>query len=109
MKKKSYYENNVYIDITTGNEYLPKTYCELCGITFGLTVHHYLRQSKCLKDLKAKKTRTPATWTQDFINDNQQLFTLCLDCHSKVESLSKERFYEHYGKDLNNYKYSSFD
>lgn len=96
--KKSYWKDGIYIDVTTNRVYTPKNYCEICGASFPLTVHHKLPQSKCLRDLKTK-VKTPSTWTQEYIDKNQRLFTLCLDCHANVHNISKERFQERYHKD----------
>ena len=107
MDRKSYYKEGVYIDTTTGREYIPKDRCEICKASFGLTVHHYIYQQLCMRDLKAKKTRTPKTLTQEFINDNQKLFTLCTNtCHQDVHSLSEERFFQRYGLDKKEFVYS---
>lgn len=96
MKKSYYLENGNYFDITTGQEYTPQQYCDICGCHDRLTVHHYLSQNKCLRDIKIKKTRYPSTWTQEFINQNQQLFTLCLQCHADLHNMSEENFYKKY-------------
>lgn len=96
--KKSYYDKkkDAYIDVTTGNEYHPKGYCELCGSSYLLAVHHYLNQRKCIEDMKTK-LKYPKTYTKEFIQENQKLFTLCIQCHSDVEHLSNKRFFEKYG------------
>lgn len=99
MRKKSGYDKATsdYIDITTGRHYQPKEYCELCKFSSAnvtLTVHHFLPQSKCQEDLKSK-VKFPKTWTQEFINENQKLFTLCTNCHSIVHyspKILKEKF-----------------
>lgn len=103
--KKSYYKNGKYIDTTTGNEYIPKSKCELCGSTYLLSVHHYLNQQKALRDLSSRKVRYPSTWTEEFIKENQKLFTLCIQCHSDVENMSEERFYQKYNRKLSDFIY----
>ena len=103
--QKSHYKDGQYFDVTTNTFYTPKDKCELCKGQYGLQVHHKLPQSKCLRDLKAKKTRTENTWTQEFINDNQELFTLCSQCHSDVHSFNEERFKSTYGRKLSDYIY----
>jgi hypothetical protein len=99
--KKSYYDKkkNKYIDTTTGREYTPKGLCEICKSPYFLTVHHFLNQQKCLNDLNAKKVKHPKMWTKEFIDENQKLFTLCTQCHSDVERLSKEKFFEKYKRE----------
>jgi len=96
MKKSYYLENGNYFDITTGKEYTPQVYCDICGCHSRLTVHHYLSQNKCLRDLKIKRLNYPSIWNQEFINKNQQLFTLCVQCHTDVHNMSKENFYKKY-------------
>jgi len=103
--QKSHYKDGQYFDTTTGTFYTPKDKCELCKGQFGLQVHHKLPQSKCIRDLKTKKTKNESTWTQDFINDNQKLFTLCLKCHSNVHSFSYNRFKFYYNKNISDYIY----
>jgi hypothetical protein len=99
--KKSYYDKkkNKYIDTTTNREYTPKGLCEICKSPYFLTVHHFLNQQKCLNDLNAKKVKHPKMWTKEFIDENQKLFTLCTQCHSDVERLSKEKFFEKYKRE----------
>ena len=83
--KRSYYlPDGRYFDTTTDRIYEPKEYCEICGANWPLTVHHYLDQNKCLRD-KDSKIKAPYIWTQEFINEHQKLFTLCVDCHTIVE------------------------
>lgn len=96
MSKKSYYKDGEYIDVTTGKTYIPKGYCQLCGKRANITIHHFLNQQKCLRDMKSQKIRFPKMWTKDFIIENQKLFELCLQCHSDVEHLSDERFKDKY-------------
>lgn len=103
MQKSYYVENGLYFDVTTNRIYQPNHFCELCGGHSHLTVHHFLFQHKCLKDLATKKTITPSTWTAEYINQHQKLFTLCRQCHSDVHSMSNERFYEKYGKQRSYY------
>jgi 5-methylcytosine-specific restriction endonuclease McrA len=42
-------------------------------------------------------------WTKEFIDENQKLFTLCTQCHSDVENLSKEKFFEKYKREKRKY------
>ena len=104
--KKSYYSGCYYIDTTTGRKIIPKDYCELCGTKYGLTQHHFLNQQKCLRDLNSKKVRYPKMWTQEFINENQKIFSLCMQCHSDVEHLSNQHFYQKYGIERSNFIYA---
>ena len=106
MKKSYYLEGGLYFDTTTRTLYEPKSYCEICGRRTLLTVHHFLKQQKCLRDLATKKIITPSTWTQEFINKNQKLFTLCLQCHHDVDFLSDEVFKEKYKIDRSIFVYS---
>ena len=94
MKKSYYLENGLYFDVTTGKTYQPKEQCEICKRYYNLTVHHFIEQQKALRDLKTKKTITPKTMTKEFIEENQKLFTLCMDCHTDVHNMKNERFYE---------------
>lgn len=104
MMQKSYYaENGLYYDVTTNRYYDRKPFCELCGGQYHLTVHHFLYQHKCLKDLSAKRTITPLTWTADFINQHQKLFTLCTQCHADVHSMSDDRFRQKYNRERSYY------
>lgn len=105
--KKSYYDKtkNCYIDTTTYREYYPKTQCEICGASYPLSVHHFLNQTRCLKSLEAKKVKFPKMWTEDFINDNQKLFTLCFQCHNDVENLSNEKFKQKYNLNRSDFIY----
>lgn len=98
MKKSHYIENGLYLDTTTGNTYQPKEYCELCKSYHNLTVHHFIEQQKALRDLKAKKVITPNTMTLEYLQENQKLFTVCLQCHTDIHHLSDERFYKKYGR-----------
>ena len=95
--KKSYFKDGVYIDTTTGRTYKPKHYCEICRTFSRLSVHHYLNQQKCLKDLTSKKVKHPKDWTKEFIDENQKLFTLCFQCHADVENLADDKFKRKYG------------
>ena len=104
MRKRSYWKNGVYHDVTTDRDYIPKQYCELCGSHFLLTVHHYLRQQKCMRDKKSKLS-APCMWTEDFINAHQKLFTLCVQCHADVEHLDNRRFLDKYHKQRSEYIY----
>ena len=105
--KKSYFDKKKckYIDTTTGKEYEPKTSCELCGSSYALSVHHFLNQQKALRDLKSKKVRFPNMWTEEFIKENQKLFTLCFQCHTDVENMSEEKFYKKYKRELSEFIY----
>ena len=105
MKKSYYLDSGLYFDTTTQTIYEPKHYCEICGRKTLLSVHHFLKQQKCLRDLATKKVITPSTWTQDFINKNQKLFTLCVQCHHDVDFLSDEKFKEHYGIERSKFIY----
>lgn len=107
MKKSYYLENGNYFDVTTQREYTPKQYCELCGCHNRLTIHHFLSQNKCLRDLKTKKLNYPSMWNQDFIDKNQQLFTLCLQCHTDIHNMSDEHFYNKYHIERENYVYKN--
>ena len=102
MKKSYYINNDEYLDVTTNKKYKPKKYCELCGASYPLTIHHKLLQNKCIRDLNAK-IKFPKTYTQEFINANQKLFTLCLNCHANIHNMTHKRFMEVYNKDLNDY------
>lgn len=108
--QKSHYKDGQYFDVTTNTFYTPKDRCELCGISYPLDNHHFLSQSRCLRDLKANKTRTPKTWTQEFINEHQKIFTVCRECHNILESKSwtQERFYQKYGKNKSDYIYEDY-
>ena len=103
--KKSYYDKskNCYIDTTRNIEYYPKSYCELCGSTSYLTCHHFIPQHTYKNAIETVKTRVPKTLTQEFVNENQKIWTLCLNCHSDVHSMSNERFYNKYGVERSNY------
>mgnify|MGYP003302633703 CR=1 FL=1 len=74
MKKSYYLEGGLYFDTTTQTIYEPKPYCEICGRRTLLTVHHFLKQQKCLRDLASKRVITPSTWTKEFINKFQKLY-----------------------------------
>lgn len=104
--KKSYYSGSYYVDVTTGKKIIPKGYCELCGTKYGLTQHHFLNQQKCLRDLSSKKVRYPKMWTQEFINENQRIISLCLQHHADVHSMSDERFYQKYKIERKNFIYT---
>lgn len=103
-KKRSYWKNDVYIDITTGRLYEPKAYCELCGCTTQLTVHHYLPQQKCLRDINSKLS-FPNMWNASFVRSHQKLFTLCWQCHADVEHMSSDRFYAKYNRPRSDFIY----
>ncbi|WP_405316490.1 hypothetical protein [Faecalibacillus faecis] len=105
MKKSYYLEEGLYFDTTTQTIYEPKHYCEICGRRNMLTVHHKLVQHKCLKDLATKKTITPSTWTQEFINKNQKLFTVCLQCHSDIHNYNNEVFFDKYKRNRSEFIY----
>lgn len=97
MKKSYYLPDGRYFDTTRGIAIEVKRQCELCGATYPITQHHYLEQQKALKSLASKKVRYPKMWTKEFIDEKQQIFCLCLQCHTDVHSMSNERFYEKYG------------
>lgn len=105
MKKSYYLESGLYFDTTTQTIYEPKSYCEICGRRNILTVHHKLVQHKCLKDLTTKRTITPSTWTQEFINKNQRLFTVCLQCHSDIHNCNNEVFFNRHKRNRNEFIY----
>jgi len=105
MKKSYYLEGGLYFDTTTQTVYEPKSYCEICGKKTLLTVHHFLKQQKCLRDLVSKRVITPSTWNQEFINKNQKLFTLCLQCHTDVHNCNDESFYNKYKKEKSKFIY----
>lgn len=105
MQKSYFLKNGLYYDTTTKTFYEPKQRCEICGATYPLSVHHYLNQQKCLKDLSAQKVIYPSTWTKEFINENQKLFTLCYQCHKDVETLSEEKFKEKYKQEKEKFIY----
>ena len=105
MKKSYYLEGGLYFDTTTETIYEPKCYCEICGRKTMLTIHHKLIQHKCLKDLSTKRTMTPKTWTKEFINKNQRLFTLCLQCHSDVHNCNDIAFKDKYNKERSEFIY----
>ena len=97
MLPKSYYidrQKGIYFDVTTETTYQLNDKCALCGAKWGeLEVHHYLDQSKCERDKKSiakGKVITPNMWTQEFINEHQKLYTVCPECHDKIESRSKK-------------------
>lgn len=101
--KKSYYEGGVYIDITTGKRYIPKGRCCICGATYGIQIHHYIEQQKCIRDLNTKKTRTPKTLTQEQINEKQKLFEVCSICHNAIHSLDNRQFKILFGQNREDY------
>jgi hypothetical protein len=101
--KKSYYENGVYVDITTGKKYIPKGKCQICGATYGIQIHHYIEQQRCIRDLNTKKTRTPKTLTQEQINEKQKLFELCDICHNAVHNLDDKQFKNLFGLNREDY------
>lgn len=95
MKKSGYdLDSGFYLDVTTGRLYQKDNKCFLCGATWKpLFVHHFLDQSKCERDKKSiakGKVVKPNMWTQEFINENQKLYTVCKECHSFIESRSKK-------------------
>ena len=96
MKNRSYYKNGEYIDVTTGRSYQPKYTCEICGSRIALSVHHFLKQQKCMRDMKSK-IKAPYIWTKEFIEKHQKLFTLCLNCHHDVDFMEDGLFFEKYG------------
>ena len=106
MKKSGYdLDSGFYLDVTTGRLYEPKLYCEICGINHynaRLDVHHYLPQGKCLRDVKSKDPK-PCHWSQEFINENQKLFTVCRQCHDAIHARGRKKVIN--GRDLRNYLY----
>lgn len=106
--KKSYYNKNkgCYIDTTRNVEYYPKSYCEICGQRQYLTCHHYISQHSYKNAIESIKIKFPKTLTQDFVNENQKIYTLCLNCHADVHSMSDERFYQKYGIERKNFIYT---
>ena len=96
-------DSGLYKDVTTGRLYEPKLYCEICGINHWnarLEVHHFLPQQKAMRDLKSK-IQAPYIWTQDFINENQKLFTVCRECHNAIHAKGRKKVIN--GRDLRNY------
>ena len=84
-------ESGLYKDITTGRLYEPLNFCEICGANWKpLETHHFLPQSKCLRDKKSK-VDAPYIWTQEFINENQKLYTVCRECHTKIHNCSSPK------------------
>ena len=105
MREKSGFdiESGLYKDVTTGRLYEPKLYCEICGINHWnaqLEVHHYLPQQKCERDKKSK-IQAPYIWTQEFINENQKLFTVCRSCHDAIHARGRKGTIN--GRNLNDY------
>lgn len=84
-------ETGLYRDVTTGRLYEPKNYCEICGCNWKpLEIHHFLKQQKCERDKKSK-IQAPYIWSQEFINENQKLYTVCRECHSKIHNCSSKK------------------
>ena len=106
-KKSHYIENGVYLDTTTGRKYVPKGKCCICGATYGIQIHHYIEQQRCIRDLNTKKTRTPKTLTQEQINEKQKLFELCDICHNAVHNLSDKQFKNLFDLDRSYYIYKN--
>ncbi len=107
-RRKSYYlPDGTYFDTTTGRTYETKAYCEICGINLWghiTDVHHYLQQQKCLRDLETidiGKSVTPSTWTQEFINEHQRLYTVCRECHNAIHARGKKQIIN--GRNLRDY------
>jgi len=93
--------SGLYWDCTTDTLYTPKEYCEICGANFKpLEIHHYLPQQRCERDKKSKVIY-PSTWTQEFINENQKLFTVCRECHNAIHAKGRKKVIN--GRDLRNY------
>ena len=105
MKKSHFLENGMYFDVTTQTKYIPKKRCELCKASYPLSVHHYLNQQKCIRDTQSKRIKHPKMWTQEFIDENQKLFTLCYQCHADVENMSNYKFFQRYGRNKNDFIY----
>ena len=94
-------DTGLYRDVTTGQLYELKNYCEICGANFKqLEVHHFLPQQKCERDKKSK-IQAPYIWTQDFINENQKLYTVCRECHNAIHSRGRKGVIN--GRELKNY------
>ena len=104
-KKSHYIENGVYFDTTTGKKYIPKGKCCICGAEYGIQIHHYIEQQRCIRDLNTKKTRTPKTLTQEQINEKQKLFELCDKCHNAVHNLGDFEFWDLTGLDREKFIY----
>lgn len=103
MGKRSGFDKNtgMYFDCTTGRLYEPKSYCEICGANWKqLEVHHYLPQQKCERDKKSK-IQAPYIWTQEFINENQKLYTVCRECHNAIHARGKKQIIN--GRNLRDY------
>lgn len=109
--KKSYFDKNkgCYIDTTRNIEYYPKNYCEICGASYPLSVHHYIPQQTCKKAVESVKVKFPKTLTQELINERQKLYTVCFQCHADIHSMSKERFYDKYGLNLDDFIYKQLN
>lgn len=105
MEKSHVISDDIYWDVTTGKHYKVKPCCELCKTKYPLSVHHYLNQQKCLRDTSGKKVKFPKMWTQEFIDENQKLFTLCFQCHSDVENMNPSKFFEKYGRKKSDFVY----
>lgn len=92
MKKSGFdIESGLYRDVTTDRLYEPKQYCEICGAAYKqLEVHHFLPQQKCKRDLKSKDN-APYIWTEEFIKENQKLYTVCRECHTKIHNCSSPK------------------
>ena len=94
---KSYYidrANGIYYDVTAEQIYHLDNKCALCGAYWKpLQVHHFLDQYKCEQDkksIKIGKVITPNMWTPEFIKEHQKLYTVCEECHGKIERRSKK-------------------
>ena len=103
--KKSYYEGNIYVDTTTGKRYIPKGKCCICGVEYGIQIHHYIEQQRCFRDLETVKTRTPKTLTQEQINEKQKLFEVCSSCHAAIHSMTCDEFDDWFKLDKKDFVY----
>ena len=97
--ERSYYlEDGTYFDVTTGRSYYPDEVCEICKKSWlPVEVHHYLPQQKCMRDLNSiaiGKVVHPKMWTQEFINENQKLYTVCRGCHKKIHNCTSKKTVE---------------
>ena len=92
MKRNSYWKDGLYVDTTTGREYEPREFCEICNKAPASEFHHYLKQAKCKRDLNSRKVKEPRQWTQDFINENQQLWAVCRKHHEDIHNPYNELY-----------------
>lgn len=105
MKKSHYLENGLYLDTTTRRTYKPIGKCCICGATYGIQIHHYIEQQRCIRDINTKKTRTPKTLTQEQINEKQKLFEVCSICHNAIHNLDDKQFKNLFNRERSKYIY----